>query len=267
MRVSKSFKAHVEQLHIDIYNISLGFCTKRYWLKKTFPAFQELIFHFEAYTCLDPFPKKEIRELYTETSLFRVCLHFFLCKRSCDRTIDYCWMCSRVRDRNFQKGSVFDDMIMERIHDIDKLDLTNKMIDFDVYLSRWGNSIPKNDYGKCEWNDTILYAGDVFVLFVSILLRVHLNLFNNYFLNFPMALDHQKYMVRKIQAFVEDIVHMFWTTNINYFFVVFDKFKDLNRSVCFDIDQNKLLKGPYTYPESSQLPPVIREEYYEDYEL
>ena len=95
-----------------------------------------------------------------------------------------------------------------------------------------------------------MYAGDAFTVFVSILLRVHLNLYYNYFLSFPMSLRHERFVIRKIQIFVQDICHMFWTTNINYFFVLFDKFKDLNRSVCYDISKNKPLKGPYTCPKT-----------------
>ena len=144
MKVSKSFKAIVEQMHYDIYNISLGFCTKKYWLKKTFIPFKVFVTNLGIYTCIC-FPEKEIRELYCQTSLFRVCLHFFVCNRSCDRTINYCWICSRVRDRNFQRRGVFDDVIMERCHDIDKLSLTDILIDFDVCLSRWGNSAPQFD--------------------------------------------------------------------------------------------------------------------------
>ena len=39
---------------------------------------------------------------------------------------------------------------------------------------------------------------------------------------------------------------MFWNTNVNYFFVIFDKFRDLNRCKCFEVDIGKPLKGPYT---------------------
>ena len=144
MKVSKSFKSIVEVFHKDIYKISLGFCTKKFCLRNTWPAFQVLVANIEIETKIN-FPKKDIRDLYCNSSLFRVLLHFFLCKRSCDGVDNYCWICSRVRNRNFENSRVFDDMIMERVHDIYKLVLTDRMIDFDVYLSRWGNFNVRND--------------------------------------------------------------------------------------------------------------------------
>ena len=134
--VSKSFKSLVEQIHVDIYNISfLRFCTKECWIRKSYIPFRIFVCNLEAYTGIE-FPEIEIKKLYCQTSLFRICLHFFLCKRSCDKTANYCWICSRVRDRNFEKRSEFDDVLFERCHDIDKLGLTDIAIDFDVYLSR-----------------------------------------------------------------------------------------------------------------------------------
>ena len=96
MRLSKSFKEHVELLHKDIHNISLGICSKWYWLDKTFPAFTEMIYHFESFTNIERFNRNELLEVFSECSLFRVLLHMFLCRRSCDRVENYCWKCSRV---------------------------------------------------------------------------------------------------------------------------------------------------------------------------
>ena len=251
MRVSKSFKQHVQLLHRGIYNISLGICSKKYWKNKTLPAFTEMIYHFECFTDIDKFNRNELLEVYTEGSLFRVLLHMFLCKRSCDIVENYCRKCSRVRDRNFQNESVFDDVVLLEKDIYSKLGIDNKQTDFDVFLSYHGtrSCLP---YGECEWNQTIQYAGDVFVLFVSVLIRVHLNVYYNYFLSIPLCLQDERYFVRKIQLLVRELCNVIWTANSNYFFVIFDKFKDLNRSVCYDVDPDKPSKGPYTYPRKDR---------------
>ena len=260
LMVSKSFKAIVEQLHTDIYNISLGFCTKECWIRKSYIPFRILVKNLQRNTGIE-FPDIEIRKLYCQTSMFRICLHLFLCKRSCDKTDNYCWICSCVRDRNFEMRNTFDDVFFERCHDIDKLGLTDITIDFDVYVSRWGNSFPKRDSKKlCMWADIIFSGSDVFKPFVSILLRVNLNLYYNYFLSFQMSLENERITIRRIQMFVLDICHAFWTCNINYFFAIFDKFKSLNRSVCYDVYQDKPLKGPYDHKK----PVAARFFYYDD---
>ena len=134
MRVSKSFKEHVELIHKDIYSISLGICSKKYWLNKTLPAFIEMVYHFESFANIDRFNRKELLEVYSEGSLFRVLLHMFFCKRSCDRVEIYCWKCSRVRDRNFQALTIFDDVILEERDIYSKLGIQNKQIDFDFFF-------------------------------------------------------------------------------------------------------------------------------------
>ena len=243
MRVSKSFKDYVELLHKDIHNISLGICSKKYWLNKTFPAFTEMVYHFESFANIERFNRNELLEVFSECSLFRILLHMFLCQRSCDRVENYCWKCSRVRDRNFQNLTVYDDVILEERDIYSKLGINNKQIDFDVFLSYYGISNSFN-YGNCEWNQTIQYAADVFILFVSVLIRVHLNVYYNYFLSIPLSLQDKRYFVRKIQLLVRELCDVIWTADSNYFFVIFDKFKDLNRSVCFDVDPDKPSKGP-----------------------
>ena len=87
--------------------------------------------------------------------------------------------------------------------------------------------------------------------FVSVLLRVILNSRYDYFLNFPLKLADETFMIRKIGKFAQDICYVFWHTNINYFFEVFDKFNDLNRSICYEVNKHKPEKGPYTYPKAT----------------
>ena len=184
-------------------------------------------------------------EVHTEGSLFRIFLHLFLCKRSCDRVNKYCWKCSRVRDRNFQSQTLFDEVVLEERDFPSKLGIDDRQIDFDVFLSYYSicSIVPTS---VCEWEQTIQYAADVYVLFFSIFIRVNLNVFYDFFLKIPLCLQDERYFVRKIQFLVRDLCNMVWNTNVNYFFVIFDKFRDLNRCKCFEVDIGKPLKGPYT---------------------
>ena len=245
MRVSKSFKHHVELMHIDIYNISLGLCSKLYWRNKTLAIFTEMVDHFEAFTDIPRFNRYELMEVYTEGSLFRIFLHLFFCKRSCDRVDKYCWKCSLVRDRNFQNILLFDDVLLADRDFPSKLGLDNRLMDFDVFLTfqKTFSSVPT---GVCDRERTVQYAADVYVLFVSIFIRVNLNVFYDFFLKIPLCLQDERYFVRKIQFLVRDLSNMIWETNVNYFFVIFDKFFKLNHCACYDVDIDKPLNGPYT---------------------
>ena len=73
-----------------------------------------------------------------------------------------------------------------------------------------------------------------------------MNVFYNFFLKIPLCLQDEKYFISRIQVLVCDISNVVWETNVNYFFVIFDKFFELNHCVCYDVDIDKPLKGPYT---------------------
>ena len=204
MRVSKSFKHHVELMHIDIYNISLGLCSKSYWRNKTLPIFTEMVNHFETFADISRFNRYELMEVYTEGSLFRIFLHLFFCKRSCNRVDKYCWKCSLVRDRNFLNLLLFDDVLLTDRDFPSKLGLDARLMDFDVFLAyqKTFSSVPT---GVCEREGTVQYAADVYVLFVSIFIRVNLNVLYDFFLKIPLCLQNERYLVRKILFLVRDL--------------------------------------------------------------
>ena len=70
MRVSKSFKRHVELMYIDIYNISLGVCSKKCWFYKTWPLFTGMVRSFEMFTNVQTFDRNELMTVYTDGSIF-----------------------------------------------------------------------------------------------------------------------------------------------------------------------------------------------------
>ena len=133
MRVSKSFKKHVQQMHLNIYNLSLGICLKKTWLKKTLPLFSEMIRHFHMFCDFRTFDDVKLMMVYSKGSIFRTFLHFFLCNRSCDGVDKYCSQCSHVRFRNFQNQVLFDDVLLTAREFKSKLGLDDRTVDFDVF--------------------------------------------------------------------------------------------------------------------------------------
>ena len=244
MRVCKSFKRHVELLHIDIYNISLGVCSKVCWRNKTLPLFNEMIQCFEMFTNVQTFDRYELMEVYTDGSIFRTFLHFFFCKLSCDGVDEYCSKCSHVRFRNFQNQTLYDDVLLAERDFESKLGLDNRIIDFDVFLLNFLKYY-KDRQNVCRRERVIQYAANVYILFVSTFIRINLNVCYDFFLELPLSLDDEKYFISKIQRFVRDLSNVIWELNVNHFFVVFDKFSELNRLVCYDVDVDKPLKGSY----------------------
>ena len=242
MRVSKSFKRHVELMHLDIYNISLGVCSKKCWFNKTWPLFTDMVRSFEMFTNVQTFDRNELKTVYTDGSIFRTFLHFFLCKQVCDGVNNYCSICSYVRFRNFQNQTLYDNVLLAERDFKSKLGLDDRIIDFDVFLP---NYLKYSNEKICRRERIVQYAADAYILFVSTFIRVNLNSYYNFFLNLPLTINDEKYIVGKIQRFVRDLSNQIWELNVNYFFVVFDKFSELNCSMCYDVKFDKPLKGPY----------------------
>ena len=239
MRVSKSFKKHVQQMHLNIYNLSLGICSKKMWLKKTLPIFNQMIQCFDLFSD-QTYDDVELMMVDSESSIFRIFLHFFLCKRSCDGVNNYCLQCSHVRFRNFQNQILYHDVVLQERDFESKLGLDDRTIDFDVFLPNY-LKYDKDEINICKRERIIKYAADVYVLFVSIFIRVNLNVCYDYFLSFPLTIDNEKYIIRKIQYYVRDLASEIWELNVNHFFLVFCKFSELNRSVCFDTEIDNLV--------------------------
>ena len=196
-----------------------------------------------------PYPRKDIGMFYANVSLFVTWLHFFLCKRSCDKVVNYCKICSRIREHNFAEKYFFYDVVFEDKTKTDRLDLASKQIDFDVYLLRnlhFNRTVTPSF--ECDHLEHINYAQDIFILFVSVMVRVLINSVFNHFLSRPLTLKDESAVVEAIYHFAHEVMHEFWHMNTTFFYEVFDRFKELNRSVCYEICPVKPEKGPYTFP-------------------
>ena len=87
-----------------------------------------MVEHFEAFTDISEFNRYELREVFTEGSLFRIFLHLFFCKRSCDTINRYCWKFSLVKDKSFQNLILFDDVFLGERDYPSKLGIDNKTL-------------------------------------------------------------------------------------------------------------------------------------------
>ena len=188
---------------------------------------------FEMFCDVQTFDDVELMMVYSEGSIFRTFLHFFLCNRSCNGVNKYCLQCSYVRFRNFQNQVLFDVLFPTREFK-SKLGLDDRTVDLDVFMPNYLKYV-KNGINNCKRERIIKSAADIYVLFVSIFIRVSLNVCYDYFLSFPLTIDNEKYFIRKIQHYVQDLSCEIWELNVNHFFVVFAKFSELTRSVCFDL--------------------------------
>ena len=237
MRVSRLFKKNIELLHIDIYNVSLGLCSKNSWFNRTYPYFDYLIRQLKRQCDIESFDKFDLMVVYSEGSLFRTFLHFFHCKRSCDNVKEYCKVCSHVRYRNFQKQRFYDNVILEQRDHYSKIGLENQSIDFDVFLPDFERYCLYKD-PHCMRKRLLKHPADIFICFVSTFVRVNLNNCYDFFLNVSLTLSDEKYFVSQISNFVRDISFEIWKLNVNYFFEIFNDFNKLNRSCCYEIKPN-----------------------------
>ena len=85
---------------------------------------------------------------------------------------------------------------------------------------------------------TIKHPADIFVCFVSTFARVNLNNCYDFFLSGSLTLSDEKYFVSQISNFVREFSFEIWKLNVNYFFIIFDEFNKLNRSLCYEIKPN-----------------------------
>ena len=177
LKVSKKIRQIVKGHFRDINNISLGFCSEIFWFSNTWSLFSRMVACIEMET-QESYQTSGIELLFDSFSLFMVSLHFFLCPRICDKVEKYCKICSRVRDHNYDSKSMFHDIVFEDRPRKDRLGLSKKMIDFDVHLKRWPNcncTISSDCPSCCNYREQINYAQDIYLHFVSTMVRVIVN--------------------------------------------------------------------------------------------
>ena len=233
MRVSKKMKQQIQTIHKETYRVSLLLSSKKFCLHKTWPQFKYKVLKIEE-NCDIKFNTYDLKVVYSEGSLFRVFLHFFYCKRSCDNVNDYCNTCSFVRFANFQNISLFHDIFLPQ-KKLSKFGLRNSTLDLDIYLPCFFKSFFSNKR-QCIRKRYFNHPTDIMLSFLSVLVRVNLNNYKEFFFKFKMNIQKERACVRLIFHYVRDIVNDFFLTNINCFFEIFNYFNKINRSICYSVN-------------------------------
>ena len=139
--VSKFTRSFVLSRYDRYFFVSTGLCTFEFWERKLCSNRFNLL--SKLYTELDSFFdyefwSKKLKQSMRHLSLFSVCL-FLRCYRRCDKLpkSEYCFFCSDIRARDFEKPSYFLDIVIdERDSEEQFCDMANSLIELDISLLR-----------------------------------------------------------------------------------------------------------------------------------
>ena len=131
---------------------------------------------------------EKLLKKFRHMSLFSVCLHFLRCRRSCDRKINCCKICSRVHDNDFYDIDKFSNVTLLSYPSFLDI-LSEERVDFDVFLCKSTSACcslcNRDSLGKkCANFEVFNFARDLFAAFCSVLVRMYLNYTLQYFLEF-----------------------------------------------------------------------------------
>ena len=157
-----------------------------------------------------------------------------ICVRSCEKVIvspAYCKLCSRVQDFTFNCKSSFQN-IQVTSYGSTLLGLdSNYICDLDVFVSN------ADDYFKffnlknahCSYFALFFYPGEIFAAFLSILMRIYVNLSLNFFSYLDLNICDEQ----KVRNIIMTQSHYFLTrfsheVNIDFFYEFFDVFDQYN---------------------------------------
>ena len=186
-----------------IFEISAGFCSVQNWTyviqENVFNLIQDIhnkTFFCETFYTYDFDFEENYEKLlkrFRHMSLFSVCLHFLRCRRSCEKKLNYCKICSRVRDNDYYDVDKFSDVHLTsfpRYLDI----LSTEPVDFDVFLCKRNSAScslchPNSSDKKCANCEVFNHARDLFAAFCGVLVRMYLNYTMNYFSDFILNIS------------------------------------------------------------------------------
>ena len=238
MAVSKSFQRCIEHIYSDIYEISINFCSRKAWYQKTFKKYLKMVTRIN-WHCDFEYDYEDdyrLREMYLGGTLFKAFMHFFYCERRCENVRNYCKICSRVRIRQYQDRSLFEDIKVLQFHEDEKLGLESRKLTFDIFMTDYERESTR--FGSCRKEYYFNHPLDLALAFLSILGRIHFNLIYSFYDNVEMSVNEEKVCSSLMVKCVQKIMNAFYSCNISYFFVLFGKFQSINHSACHDIAPN-----------------------------
>ena len=199
---------------------------------------------------------REIRDgIFHHLNLPSILLHFLTCKRSCD-LCDFTFKCINCSRVGFARDTLWE-LFLRYFDDIEiskdncSFFRDSMFVDLDVFTSK------ANDYFQrystkykdcfCYYYQEFHYCNELLCAFCSHLIRLFLNtmssIVNKYFLSESCKQELLEVFVREAIHFFSNFIHQF---NIQYFYEFFDKFEDLNKSLCFSVKKEQKF-GPYIH--------------------
>ena len=199
---------------------------------------------------------KEIRSMVLHhLNLPSILFHFLTCKRFCDTIPTKCMKCSRV-------GFPVDSLWQPFFHYFDDIEIRkdncsffnqNMLVDLDVFTSKANDYFRRystmryNRHWYCMFYKEIHYCDELFSLFCSNIIRLFLNILFLMVERLNLSDSDKKefveIIIKEAIHFFSNFIHQF---NTEYFYEFFDKFKDLNKSVCYSITKEQKF-GPYLH--------------------
>ena len=138
---------------------------------------------------------------FRHMSLSSVCLHFLRCRRSCEKKLGYCKVCSSVKENNFYECNAFLNLIIDSTTDNFLNISSSEQIDLDVFLNKpaYFPYCHCKSIGKCSGFEVFSFARDLFAAFCSVLVRMYLNHTMEYFsdLMSQVSLTDEKKIIQK----------------------------------------------------------------------
>ena len=204
--MSKCFRKLVLKKFAKYYDLSTGFCSVKYWtneIEKNVFRLVEAIHSelFDSYAFDFERNYDKLIKKFRYMPLFSVYFHFLRCRRSCERKLGYCKVCSGVRENTFYEYNAFLNLIVHSTTG-DYLNISSsEQIDLDVFLNKpaYFPYCHCKSIGKCSGFEVFSFARDLFAAFCSVLVRMYLNHTMEYFsdLMSQVSLTDEKKIIQK----------------------------------------------------------------------
>ena len=244
------------------FELAEGFGSQKRWqkfLNETYKRLSGRLFYTDV---ISKWPFRYIfrqikdfkKQIFHHLNLPSILYHLLTCGRTCDTVSasNFCRRCSRIgyaRDPLWEPVSnSFDNIKVKK--DNCSFFFDDMYIDLDIFTSK------ANDYFKfvsyditksCSYHQTIKYCDELVSIFCSHLIRMIISTFSFSVIEL-FATDSDK--LELIQVFISEAINFFCEFlhqfNIEYFYDLFDKLNEFNKSRCFHF-QDKPKFGPYIH--------------------
>ena len=162
----------------------------------------------------------------------------------------YCFFCSRIRSRDFDKTHYFLDIVIdERDFQEGFCDMVTSTIDLDISLER---PVYLSDYNirfdsRYDYYQEVYKPGKLLVCFTSILVRMYINYVLRCLFELDLTLRDERILVEEVILIASELMYEFFNSTNYLFFHEFFKLcclEDLNLSCCYGILRQKVHYGP-----------------------